>query len=225
MVSKVREKILVRKVRKIQNVVKKYLLDKRLEKIKEQATKLVNRLHSVIKMKKQRALYLAIRQKIIKVQANIRFFLSMAKYFREKNCRDVAYILLDKAWGVIMNHKAILIQKAWKGFSVRQKYKRVFEGIRRKLRLAKYRDHLIRALFSYKYRKFQDLMRKYLKPVVRLQAIARGRYARKAFKLLRKSAIIIQKAYRTHLRKKYYLTRLWKSYRLNLYSEEQLRGD
>jgi len=56
-----------------------------------------------------------------------------------------------------------------------------------------------------------------------MQALARGRSARKMFLLMRKSASIIQKAYRRHLRKKYYLSRLWKDYRKNIYYEEKLK--
>jgi hypothetical protein len=41
-------------------------------------------------MKKQRQIFLKIRQQATKIQANIRFFLTMAQYFREKNCRETA---------------------------------------------------------------------------------------------------------------------------------------
>lgn len=49
----------------------------------------------------------------------------------------------------------------------------------------------------------------YKKPILKLQAIVRGRYARRTFLEIRKSAMIITKAYKRHLRKKYYLKKIW----------------
>jgi len=36
---------------------------------------------------------------------------------------------------------------------------------------------------------------------------------------MKSAAILIQKAFKRHLHKKYYLIRLWKNYRKNLYKE------
>lgn len=90
MITKVRAEILNRKCSKIQSYIRKYLLEKRLQKIKEQGTKSVTRIAAFFKMKKERRKFLETRQKIIKVQANIRFFLAMAAYIREKNCKEIA---------------------------------------------------------------------------------------------------------------------------------------
>jgi hypothetical protein len=90
-------------------------------------------------MKKQRHLFLEIRQKAIKIQANMRFFLTMAQYIKEKNCRDAALFIFECGWKEIQNRKAILIQKTWKGYKVRRMFTKVMEEIRRKLRLVKYR--------------------------------------------------------------------------------------
>lgn len=53
------------------------------------------------------------------------------------------------------------------------------------------------------------MLEKYKKPVIMLQAIVRGRYIRRTFLQIRKSAVIIQKAYKRHLRKKFYLNKIW----------------
>jgi hypothetical protein len=57
-VAKVREKIKIRKCIKIQKRIKKYLLEKRLQKIKEQATRSVSKISAYYKMKKQRNIFL-----------------------------------------------------------------------------------------------------------------------------------------------------------------------
>ena len=53
-----REKILNQKCSKIQHYVKRYLLEKRFQRIKEQATKSVTKIGSTWKMYKQRKAYL-----------------------------------------------------------------------------------------------------------------------------------------------------------------------
>ena len=75
----------------------------------------------------------------------------------------------------------MLIQKTWKGYKVRRKFKKIMEEIRRKLRLAKYRDYLMQAIFQYKYQKYQAILNRYKAPIIRLQAIVRGKFARKTF--------------------------------------------
>ena len=64
---------------------------------------------------------------------------------------------------------------------------------------------------------------KYKKPVMKLQAIVRGKYLRKIFLQSKKSAILIQKAYRRHLNKRFYLERVWKKYKLNLNHCEEIK--
>jgi hypothetical protein len=97
-VGKVREKIKIKKCRKIQRYIKKYLLEKRLQKIKEQATKSVTKISAYLRMKKQRGIFLNIKRQAVRVQANIRFFLTMAQYIKEKNCREVALHLFELGW-------------------------------------------------------------------------------------------------------------------------------
>jgi hypothetical protein len=57
-VAKIREKIKIRKCIKVQKRIKKYLLEKHLQKIKEQATRSVSKISAYFKMKKQRGIYL-----------------------------------------------------------------------------------------------------------------------------------------------------------------------
>jgi hypothetical protein len=75
----------------------------------------------------------------------------------------------------------------------------------------------MQAIFQHKYQKYLAILERYRKPVLMLQAVVRGKFVRRTFLLMREAAILIQKAYRRHLRKKYYLIRLWRDYRKNLY--------
>ena len=49
----------------------------------------------------------------------------MAAYFRLKNCREVTQYIFERAWKNIEDKKAIMIQKHWKGYKVRIKFKKV----------------------------------------------------------------------------------------------------
>lgn len=77
------------------------------------------------RMIKQRAIFIKIKQSTIKIQKNIRFYLTMAAYFRLKNCREVTQYIFERAWKNIEDKKAIMIQKQWKGYKVRIKFKKV----------------------------------------------------------------------------------------------------
>jgi len=61
LVQDIRMKLMKKKCVKIQRYIRKYLLDKRLQKIKAQAEKSVTKIASVLKMKKQRAIFLKIK--------------------------------------------------------------------------------------------------------------------------------------------------------------------
>jgi hypothetical protein len=98
------------------------------------------------------------------------------------------------------------------------------EDIRKKLRLVKIREQVMKIYFKYKYEKYIELLNRYKRPIIKMQAIVRGKFSRRAFLLMRASAILIQKAYRRHLKKKYYLIRLWRDYRKNIYLEEKLKA-
>jgi len=76
-------------------------------------------------MIKQRAIFRKIKQNTIKIQKNIRFYLTMAAYFRLKNCREVTQYIFERAWKQIEDQKANMIQKHWKGYKVRTKFKKV----------------------------------------------------------------------------------------------------
>ena len=78
------------------------------------------------------------------------------------------------------------------------------------------RSFLKRAIIKFRYQAFKELLMLYKKPVMKLQAIVRGRYLRKIFLQTRKSVLLIQKAYRRHLNKKFYLDKVWRKYKLNL---------
>jgi hypothetical protein len=76
-------------------------------------------------MKKQRAAFLKIKSQVVSIQANIRFFMTMAQYFKEKNCREAAIFIFEEGWKKIQDQKVILIQKRWKGYVVRRKFKSI----------------------------------------------------------------------------------------------------
>ena len=190
--------------------MRRYLLEKRFQRIKEQATKSVTKIGATWKMYKQRKIYLRIRQNIIKIQAHARFFTSMGKFFKLQKCREAALHIFERTWREIEHKCATKIQKTWKGFVVRREFRKVMEEIRRKLRLAKYREYLNQVLFKVKYRNFQRVLDKYRRPIVKMQALARGKFAHRAYNMSRQCAILIQRAFRRHLHKKYYLIALWK---------------
>lgn len=77
----------------------------------------------------------------------------------------------------------------------------------------------MKVIFHCRYLRFVENMNKYKKPIIKMQALLRGKFARRVYILMKASAIVIQRAFRRHLRKKYYLIRLWKKYRKNIYDE------
>jgi hypothetical protein len=87
----------------------------------------VNKIAAVYRMKKQRKIFLELRAKAIKMQANIRYFLTMANYLKYKNCREAALFVFEKGWQKLQDKKAVLIQKHWKGYLTRRKFKVVME--------------------------------------------------------------------------------------------------
>ena len=64
-----------------------------------------------------------------------------------------------------------------------------------------------------------SVLKKYRQPVVKLQSLVRGKLVHRTYNVVKNAAIFIQKAFRRHLRKKYYLIRLWRDYRKNIYTE------
>ena len=79
-------------------------------------------------------------------------------------------------------------------------------------------------LFKVKYRHYQRVLNKYRAPIVKMQALARGKFAHRAYNISRQCAILIQRAFRRHLKKKYYLIALWREYRKHIYVQEKLKG-
>ena len=209
LLKNVRQTIFNKKIVKIQNSVRKYLLQIRLEKIKEEGTKSVTKISAFYKMKKQRRLFLQTKAKAVRLQANFRAYIAMGKYFKEKYVRNIVKGFYERAWKVIEEKSAALIQRTYRGYKVRKTFSEA-------IKMMKVRSFMKRAVIKFRYQAFKQLLMRYKKPVVKLQAIVRGRYLRKVFLETRKSALIIQKAYRRHLNKRFYLERLWKKYKANL---------
>lgn len=213
-VRKCRESILNKKVLRVQNVIRKYLWHLRLERIKEEATKSVTKISSYLKMKKQRKAYLERRRNIIRLQNNIRTFLSMRYFYKEKVCFSIVSGVLASCWDIVENKKALLIQRTWKGCKVRRQFREI-------LKMMKMRAFIKRALLRFRLNAFKELLHMFKKPILKLQAIVKARYLRRAYLRVKKSALIIQKAYRRHLHKRFYLEKAWKKYQENLSINER----
>lgn len=74
--------ILKKKVKKIQNVIKKYLWAVRYEKNKEAMNEAARKIMSFMRMRKLRRAFLITRKKIKTVQANIRTFLLVKRVYK-----------------------------------------------------------------------------------------------------------------------------------------------
>jgi len=69
-----------------------------------------------------------------------------------------------------------------------------------------------------KYANYLNFLNRFRAPIVKMQAIVKGKLVHRAYNLSKQCAILIQRAYRRHLRKKYYLIKLWKDYRKKIYA-------
>lgn len=98
------------------------------------------------------------------------------------------------------------------------------EEIRKKLRLGKYREQMMQAIFQHKLQNYIKTLKSFKDPIVRMQAVVRGKLVRRTYLVVKAAAIFIQKAFRRHLRKKYYLIRLWRDYRKLIYADYQLEA-
>lgn len=85
--------------------------------------------------------------------------------------------------------------------------------MKKNVRLSKIKGKFKRALFVHKYNKFREAFEKFRNPIIRLQAIVRGKFLHRVFTNVKKSTLIIQRAYRRHLKKKFYLSKEWQAYR------------
>lgn len=170
-------------------------------------------------MKMQRKKYLKIRQEIRQIQSNVRLYLTMGKIFRHRYCQKLVVGLFETCWRVLQEKKAILIQKVWKGYMVRKRFKQAIERMKRNLRLSKIKGKFKRALFVHNYNKFRVALQKYRYPIIKLQAIVRGKFLHRVFKQVKKSTLMIQRVYRRHLKKRFYLQKEWEKFR------EVMRGN
>jgi len=79
-------------------------------------------------------------------------------------------------------------------------------------------------IFQHKLKKYVTQLNKYKTPIIKMQAVIRGKLTFRTYHNVRQAAIFIQKAFRRHLKKKYYLIRLWRDYRKNIYLEEKQKS-
>lgn len=93
------------------------------------------------------------------------------------------------------------------------KFRKAIELIKKNLRLSKIKGRFKRALFQHNYNKFKKALNLYKKPIIKLQAIVRGKFLHRTFNLVKKNALLIQRVYRRHLKKKFYLLKEWESYK------------
>jgi hypothetical protein len=140
-------------------------------------------------------------------------FLTAKKFVKIKYCREIISDLFDKSWSKIVNNNALRIQKNWKGFLTRKKFQSKLSEIKKKIRLLKYKNYLLYVLSLHKLSMFKQKLSNYLTPIVKLQSYVRRKFCMRSFFLAKSSAILIQRNYRSYLRKKYFLIKKWKSYR------------
>ena len=95
-----------------------------MQKYRIAGTKAVTRLTAFYRMRRERRKYLKTKADVIRLQANTRYFLAMAAFIRFKHCRDIAHLFFEQGWRKIEETKAIMIQKHWKGYVVRRRYKK-----------------------------------------------------------------------------------------------------
>lgn len=81
-VTDVRSNIFTKKVKKIQNVVKKYLWAVRYEKNKEVMNLAAMKIINYLRMRKLRSAFLTVKQNVRKVQSNIRTFLLVKRVYK-----------------------------------------------------------------------------------------------------------------------------------------------
>ena len=85
----------------------------------------------------------------------------------------------------------------------------------------KIRAFIKRAILKLRLIAFKQLLDTHKKPIIKLQAIVKARYLRRTYLKIKKSVIIIQKAFQRHLHKKFYLEKAWEKYKNNLVMNEQ----
>lgn len=81
----------------------------------------------------------------------------------------------------------------------------------------------MKCISIHKFTKFHEKLNLYKAPIIKMQALVRGKLAFRSYYLTKNCAIVIQKAFRTYLRKKYFLIKKWRDYRKFIYSDEHLK--
>lgn len=94
-------------------------------------------------MKRQRVWFLDMKKKLLKVQANIRNYLLMNKFFKQRTCLNIFKSIFNSSWETIRERKAILIQKNWKGYKIRKGFQEI-------LRMMKMRAFIKRAIQKFR---------------------------------------------------------------------------
>ena len=77
----------------------------------------------------------------------------------------------------------------------------------------------MKVIFDHKFKKFQRILQRFTRPIIKLQAVVRGKFSHRSYIVMKKCTILIQRAFKRHLRKKYYLIRLWEGYRKTIFSD------
>lgn len=78
-------------------------------------------------------------------------------------------------------------------------------------------------IFINKYNKFLKKLNRYKKPIIKMQAIVKGRLVYNSYRLIKKSVIIIQKQFRNYLKRKYFLISRWLDYKKYIYYDERYK--
>jgi hypothetical protein len=91
------------------------------------------------------------------------------------------------------------------------------------LRLAKYQQYFLKVISYHRYQRFAAKLDKYRRPIIKMQALVRGKLAFRTYILLKNCAMLIQNAFRSYLKRKYFLIKKWKDYRKYIFYDEHLK--
>lgn len=203
------EKLRLKQIVKVQRTVKQYLIDTRFKKIREQATKSAYIIGKNWRMVVQRRKYLKMRQEAIHLQACVRMYLTTVKFYKQKFIKQIILDLQEKGWREIQNKKAIEIQRHVRGWLTRIRCRQQIADIKRRKEEAIVKMKVIRIQKWWRYRMFRQALDRYRRAAQIIQANWRRKLLSRAYQLVKKSTLIIQKAVKKHLHKRYYCASHW----------------
>jgi hypothetical protein len=136
-------------------------------------------------------------------------YLTKVKFYKQKLGKVLMLELFEKTWNKIRTQSAIEIQRYARGWLTRRRCKKEIEDIQRRKKEAIMKLRVIRIQKWWRYKMFRRAMSKYINAVQIIQANWRRTLLQRTYKLVLKSTLIIQKAVKKHLNKRYYCGMHW----------------